>query len=79
MDKKHYEKKLYTEFVRRFPNSEGQWKLVSTGETCTATETTDIEDCPMFTIMIDGEGPLMSIDFDNEIFVKLDDEGDPLA
>jgi hypothetical protein len=79
MNKTPYENKLHTEYVRSFPNAEGQWKLVSTGETCTATETTDIEDCPMFTVMIGEEGPFFSIDLENEIFVKLDESGEPLA
>jgi hypothetical protein len=57
--------------IRNWPDCAGEWQMVSTGELAIATETTDIEDCPMFTIMIDGDGPFMSIDFPNEKFEKL--------
>jgi len=57
--------------IRNWPDCAGEWQMVSTGELVIATETTDIEDCQMFTIMIDGEGPFMSIDFPNEKFEKL--------
>jgi hypothetical protein len=57
--------------IRSWPDCEGAWKLISTGEIAIASETTDIEDRPMFTILIDGEGPFFSIDMENEKFVKL--------
>lgn len=57
--------------TRSFPNAEGLWKLVSTGETVNAIEQTDIYDDPIFTIFIGEEGPLYSIDMENETFEKL--------
>lgn len=57
--------------MRNWPDCEGAWKLLSTGETAIASETIDIEDRPMFTIMIDGDGPFFGIDLEDEQFVKL--------
>ena len=80
MDKKYYEKKLYTEYVRSFPNAEGKWKIVSTDEIVTAVEQEDIQGDPIIALEIEGERCFFyEIDFDNEIFVKLDEEGEPLA
>ena len=79
MDKKYYEKKLYTEFVRSFPNQEGKWKIVSTDEVVTAVEEEDIQGYPMMVVHIDNEGKFFDVDFPNEIFVKLDEEGEVLA
>jgi len=79
MDKKYYEKKLYTEYVRPFPNDEGKWKIVSTDEVVTAVEEEDIQGYPMMVVHIDNEGKFFDVDFPNEIFVKLDEEGEVLA
>lgn len=57
--------------IREWPDCGGNWRLISTGEAAIATETTDIHDEPMLLISINGEGPLMSSDFDNETFQKL--------
>jgi hypothetical protein len=63
--------KLFTEFVRPFPNSEGDWKLESTGETARAVEMRDIYDEPLFAVFIGNGGPFFSIDLENEIFEKI--------
>lgn len=78
MNKEHYERKLYTEFVRPFPSEEGQWKIVSTGEVVLAVEIEDIQGYPMMAVEAE-EGQLLDCDFFNEIFVKLDKNGEPLA
>ena len=57
--------------TRSFPDCEGLWKLVSTGETVKAIEQKDIYDDPIFAIFIGEEGPLYSIDMENETFEKL--------
>jgi hypothetical protein len=57
--------------TRSFPNVEGKWKLVSTGETVNAIEQKDIYDDPIFAIFIGEEGPFYSIDMENETFEKL--------
>ena len=57
--------------TRSFPNVEGEWKLVSTGEIVNAIEQKDIYDEPLFAIFIGEEGPFYSIDMENETFEKL--------
>lgn len=57
--------------TRSFPNVEGKWKLVSTGEIVNAIEQADIYDEPIFAIFIGEEGPFYSIDMENETFEKL--------
>lgn len=57
--------------IRTWPDCEGEWKLVSTGEVAVATETTDIQDETMFYVHINGEGPFFSIDLEDETFEKL--------
>lgn len=80
MNKEYYQKKLHTEFVRPFPTEEGQWKLVSTGEIVTAVEQEDIQGYPIMTVKIENERTTFyDTDFQNEIFVKLDEEGELLA
>lgn len=79
MNKTHYQNKLNTEFVRPFPTEEGQWKLVSTGEIVNAIEQEDIQGYPIMAVDIANEGRFYEVDFQNEIFVKLDEEGKVLA
>ncbi|NDE91741.1 MAG: hypothetical protein EB059_11540 [Alphaproteobacteria bacterium] len=55
----------------KFPDSEGLWKLVSTGEIAKAVEQEDIQGYPIFAIFIDEEGPFYSIDMENETFEKI--------
>ena len=50
MNKTPYENKLNTENVRSFPNAEGQWKLVSTGEIVNAIEQEDIQGYPIMAV-----------------------------
>ena len=57
--------------TRSFPDCEGLWKLVSTGETVKAIEQKDIYDDPLFAIFIGEEGPFYSIDMENETFEKI--------
>ena len=57
--------------TRSFPNVEGEWKLVSTGEIAKAIEQKDIYDEPIFAIFIGEEGPFYSIDMENETFEKI--------
>jgi hypothetical protein len=76
---KHYEKKLRTEFVKPFPTEEGQWKLISTDEIVTAVEQEDIQGYPIMAVKIENEGTFYDTDFQNEIFVKLNEEGELLA
>lgn len=78
MNKEYYEKKLHTEFVRRFPSEEGRWKIVSSGEVVLAVEIEDIQGYPMMAVETE-EGMLLDSDFFNEIFVKLDKNGQELA
>lgn len=63
--------KLYTEFVRPFPDSEGEWTLLSTGETARAVEMKDICDQPIFAVFIGEDGPFFSTDMENEVFEKI--------
>ena len=63
--------KLYTESVRPFPDSEGEWNLKSTGETARVVEMEDIQGDPLFAVFIGKEGPLFSIDMENEVFEKI--------
>lgn len=79
MDKAHYQKKLNTEFVRAYPNEEGQWKIVSTGEIANAIEDEDIQGYPLMSTTIEHAGRFYSVDFKNEIFVKLNEAGELLA
>ena len=65
--------------MRSFPNQEGKWKIVSTDEVVTAVEEEDIQGYPMMVVHIDNEGKFFDVDFPNEIFVKLDEEGEVLA
>ena len=79
MNKEHYEKKLYTEFVRPFPNEEGNWQIVSTGEIVTAIEDEDIQGFPIMLVETSEGERLLHVDFNNEIFVKLDKNNNPLV
>lgn len=60
----------YTEFVRPFPDEEGLWTLVRTGETARCIEQQDIQGDPIFAISIDKEGPFYDIDMEGEAFEK---------
>ena len=71
MNKTPYENKLHTENVRSFPNAEGQWKLVSTGEIVTAIEQEDIQGYPIMAVKIENEGTFYDVDFQNETFEKI--------
>jgi hypothetical protein len=71
MNKTPYENKLHTEYVRSFPNAEGQWKLVSTGEIVTAIEQEDIQGYPIMAVKIENEGTFYDVDFQNETFEKI--------
>jgi len=57
--------------IRSFPNAEGQWKLVSTGEIVTAIEQEDIQGYPIMAVKIENEGTFYDVDFQNETFEKI--------
>lgn len=60
----------YTEFIRPFPDEEGLWTLVRTGETARCVEQKDIQGDPIFAIWFDKEGPFYSVDMEGEAFEK---------
>jgi hypothetical protein len=78
MNKEYYEKKLYTQFVRPFPSEEGNWQIVGTGEIVKAIEIEDIQGYPMMVVETE-EGQLLDCDFQDEIFVKLNKNNEPLV
>lgn len=60
----------YTESVRPFPDEEGLWTLIRTGETARCMEQEDFQGDPIFAIWFDKEGPFYSVDMEKEAFEK---------
>jgi len=71
-----YSKLLYTPHVKPYPTEEGFWRLISTGEIVEAIEQ-DGMGYPVIALKIkddEGYGIFYSVDFQKEIFVRLDED-----